>query len=44
MKIAEFNLIYNKNKKSIQEIRNLIANIIETINNNINILKEMRNV
>lgn len=42
MKISEFNLIYNKNKKSIQEIKDLIINIRETINININKLKEMR--
>lgn len=39
----EFNLIYNKNKESIQEIKDLVINIRETINVNINKLKEMRN-
>ena len=43
MKISEFNLIYNKNKKSIQEIRDLITYIREIINSNVNKLKEMRN-
>ena len=42
MKISEFNLIYNKNKESIQEIRDLITDIREIINSNINRLKEMR--
>ena len=42
MEMEEFNLIYNKNKESIQEIKDLIINIRETINVNINKLKEMR--
>ena len=36
MEMEEFNLIYNKNKESIQEIKDLIINIRETINVNIN--------
>ena len=43
MEMEEFNLIYNKNKESIQEIKDLVINIRETINVNINKLKEMRN-
>ena len=42
MEMEEFNLIYNKNKESIQEIKDLIINIRETVNVNINKLKEMR--
>ena len=43
MEMEEFNLIYNKNKESIQEIKDLIINIRGTINVNINKLKKMRN-
>ena len=41
--MKDFDMLYNKNKQLIYEIKDIIINIREIVENNINKLNEMRN-
>ena len=41
--MKDFDISYNKNKQLIYEIKDIIINIREIVENNINKLNEMRN-